>query len=277
MFAIVTDSTCDLPEDIIRKFRITIVPQYIMIGDKIFRDRIDISSDYLYSIMAHQNVVPKTSQPTPVDYISAYEMLAHFESILCLTPPKNLSGAYNSAILASQSVSTPVYVMDTNTISMGLGFIVLKSCMLRDSDYKVIPAIDILKQNILKIGLLFTVRSLDYLYNSGRVDAIGTLIGNALQVKPIIFIENGTPVIKTRVRTYQRALNYFLEHLHEVNRVGVFRSVAVIHAGAFGEAQRLLQHLDATFDIHNSYIHTVSPTIGSHVGPGAIGIAYEIE
>jgi len=272
--AIVTDSTCDIPPDLVQKHDLTIVPLYILWGDRQLIDGVDIDQETFFARLPDDPDHPSTSQPTPGDFVRVLEKLAARE-ILVIALSDALSGTYESACQAREQLDVPVHVFDSRSLSMGLGFQVLAAARAREDGADVQGMIAAAERVRDRLSILLTVDTLEYLHRGGRIGAAAKLLGSMVQLKPMLGVNHECgilePVEKTRTR--KRALARILEGTFE--RVDPDRPirVAVLHGAAPEEARMLLDQVQQRCTPVETVLAPITPVLGVHGGPGTIGLA----
>ncbi|MHB0858166.1 MAG: DegV family protein [Anaerolineae bacterium] len=272
--AIITDSTCDLPAEMVAQYGIDIVPLYLMWGQEQLRDGVDIDNATFYSRLPRDPIHPTTSQPTPADFVRAIER-CEAEEIVIVTISQNLSGTFASAIAAKDMVTLPVHVVDSFATSMGLGWQVLAVARVREqggSVQEMVAAAEAVRRNT---SVLFTVDSLDYLHKGGRIGGAARLIGTALQLKPLLCVDTKTGRIDAieRTRTRKKALQRLIEASAERLGQGKNLHVGIINGAAPDEAAYLVDEVTARWQPTEVTLSAITPVLGVHGGPGLVGIA----
>lgn len=278
MVAIVTDSTCDLPAATIQQHQLEIVPQYIVWGDESLRDGIDIDTTTFYRRLATSTTLPHTSRPTPTDMINAWEaarVQQNADEVLCITATSKASGTYPSAMEALPQVDFPVRVIDSRLISMGMGFLVLRAVELRDAGLGLDEIAAQVERYIPQIDVFFTVATLDFLHRGGRIGKARHMVGSALQIKPLLHLDDGQVTAYGSVRTRGKALNRLLELADQHLANCSVRRVAVIHGEAPEEAARLSHEVKERLQPDQFFQSSICAAIGVHAGPGVIGLALD--
>jgi DegV family protein with EDD domain len=278
MIALVTDSTCDLPRELAAALKIKIVPQYVIFGEESFRDGVDLDGETFYKRLENSPVMPRTSQPSASDFLVAYQQARQeFEAdqVLCLTISSKLSGSYSSAMQAAQAADFKVRVLDSQFTSMALGFLMLKAATLRDEGVKLEEISRHLEARIKKIDVFFTLATLDFLHRGGRIGRAQHLIGSALQIKPILHLQNGMVTPQESVRTRSRAVRRMLDLLEERLATCPIKRIAVLHGRAAEEADQMAAEVQKTLAPQHFYRGIASATVGTHTGPGVLGIAFD--
>ncbi len=277
MIAIVTDSTCDISKELAAKHKIHIVPQNIIWGTENLRDGIDLSTDEFYTRLAQDSTLPTTSAPAPGDYVSAFQtLLESANEVLCLTLSKEVSATYQSAVQGAELSKLPVTVFDTQYVSMAQGILVLLAAELRDAGCTTAEIIAELERHIPNTRIYFLVSTLDYLHRGGRIGKAKHLMGQALNIKPILHFVNGKIHPKESVRTHNKALNRLLEIVQDEGSTRRPNRVAVMHGQAPNEARFLVDRLRQRFEPAHFYQTNVCAAVGVHCGPGVVGICYDL-
>jgi DegV family protein with EDD domain len=272
--AIVTDSTCDIPAELLQQYDLTVVPLYVVWGDEQLRDGVDIDEDAFFARLPEDPIHPKTSQPTPGDFVRAIEGLEAPE-VLVITLTKALSGTYESACQAAQEVDLPVHVIDSYSLSMGLGWQVLAAARAREQGADVEGMIAAAQRVREGMSLLLTVDTLEYLHRGGRIGSAAKLLGSVVQLKPLLEIDHTTGVLEPveKIRTRKRALRRLVEESFQ--RIDPAKPIhaAVIHGASPEDARALLDQILERCERVEPLIAPITPVLGVHGGPGVVGIA----
>jgi DegV family protein with EDD domain len=269
---IVTDSTCDLPAETIAQYGIYVAPLYINVGDKGYLDGIDITREEFYRQLPNFPVHPTTAVPSPLKFRALYNALADegATEILSIHISMSLSAVMDVASLAAKEMtSVPVTVFDSQQLSMGTGFQVVMAAKMAAAGCSVKEILAVLNQQIQRSHVFAALDTLEFLKRSGRMNKYIAGLGSLLQIKPILTMYNGKPGTE-RTRTRERAVKRLLEMLEAV---GSLESVAIVHTHAperVAELHSLAAHLLPSSNVLTAEI---TPVIGSHIGPGAVGFA----
>jgi len=270
---IITDSTSYLPPDKIEEFGIQVVPLEITLGGISFREG-DMSNQEYYSRLKSTNDFPTTSQPPVGDFVEAFKKYGPQETYICLVISELLSGTFHSAETAASLLPDyDITVMDSRSTSMGLGFQVLKAAEMARQGFNRDEIIPELVKIRTAIKLNFIVDNLEYLVRGGRLGRASGMLGNLLQVKPILGVIDGRIEPLDKVRSKSRAVKHIVQALQNQVENGSVSAVAVIHADHESEALELKQQVEQFF-MGPILFSEVGPTLGSHVGPGALGLIY---
>ena len=227
MIKIMADSTCDLSEEIIKKYNIGIAPLNIMIGDKVYRDRIDISSDEFFEILPTLEELPSTSMPSPEEYIKIIDqgILDGYTEFLCICMSSGTSASYTSAELAKKyfyernpDSNVKIHVVDSLSMSHGSGWLIMKSAQLLEEGYTFEQLVDFNETYKIKMKHFLCVDDLNNLIKSGRLSNTSAIIGKLLRVKPIMTMKNTKGAIVAKERGWNKVLKYYIkEYLERVD------------------------------------------------------------
>ncbi len=269
---IVTDSTADLPESLIKELNITVVPLKVSFGDKVYREGIDISAKTFFEKLGQSTELPRTSQPSPGEFQEIYRELAcDGSSIISIHLSSHLSGTCQSAQLAKSSLPhLDITVVDSKQVSMGLGMIVLAAARAAKDGKTEIEILASIEKIIRKMQTYIVVDTLEYLKKGGRIGKASALMGTVLNIKPILTIEDGiiTPFEKTRGKA--KAIERIIELVKEFSdKNGLIRS-AIVHADALDEAVDLHGKLITGIKYCELIISEIGAVVGTHGGPGTI-------
>jgi fatty acid kinase fatty acid binding subunit len=269
---VVTDSTCDLPAEVIARYGISVIPLYINIGERGYLDGVEITRAEFYNQLPTCKVQPTTAAPPPEKYRAVYETLAQQEAteILSIHISKTLSAVVDTARLAAQEIkSIPVTVFDSRQLSLGTGFLVETAARLAQAGQTLDEILLALNNQIKRSYVFAALDTLKYLRRSGRMNGVVTGLGSLLQIKPIMKMYDSKPDSE-RVRTRRRAMQRVIELLGEK---GPLERVAIVHTHAperVEELRRQAAHLLPGGEILSM---DITPVIGVHIGPGAAGFA----
>lgn len=275
---IVTDSTAYIPDDLVRKYDIKVAPQILIWGEETLRDGIDILPDEFYQRLKTAKVMPTTSQAT----IAAFEeiftpMVERGEPILALLLSAKLSGTIQSAEQAKTSFpKARIEIVDSNSVSMAMGFQVLAAARAAKDGASFDEVVELARRGKEHTGVLFVVDTLEFLHRGGRIGGATRLVGTALNLKPLLEVMNGRVEPIERVRTKAKARARLLDVFEErVNGKTPLR-IGAIHASAAEEAQELLAEAVKRFAPAETTLSVASPVVGTHAGPGTVGLAYSV-
>jgi DegV family protein with EDD domain len=279
--AVVADSVCCLPQEIVEKYDISIVPLEIIYEGKSYRDGIDITPNEVYKIMRRKENLPTTSTASVGDFLNAYRELSDkTENILCITLTSLQSKVYEAALAAREMAKeempkTPVEVFDSRSVAGALGFIVREAARKASQGAGLSETIQAAQKMMGKVNFLAVLDTLYYLARLGRIGRAVAWAGSLLDMKPIL--EHNPAVGETmpvaRPRTKRKAVERMLKIMAE--RIGDSRvHVVVQHADEIGEAKKLAAEIESRFKCVEMSITEFAPVMGVHTGPGLLAIGF---
>jgi DegV family protein with EDD domain len=279
MLKIVMDGAGDIPKEWQDEYDVQVIPINIHFENKTFQQGIDLSNDDFYRIADTSGVIPKTSQPTPQQFVEFYKRIAQAsDTILSLHVTSKLSGTYNSAVFAAQELKNIFNIIpfDSGSGSAAMGFMCKEVRQLEKAGstlQAILARLDTIRQNV---NIVLTLDTLEYARRSGRVKAIQAALAALVKIKPVIILKDGTLDMGEKVRTRQRAINRVIEIIHE--RVDDrLVNVAVVHSQSLDTAKELMQKVRETFHINELILSDLSIGVAANLGPGTIGIvAYAV-
>ncbi|MBA7517099.1 DegV domain-containing protein [subsurface metagenome] len=274
-FAIVTDSASDITREIALKYNISIVPIYIHLDGKEFRDGIDIDSNRIYELQQKEKAIFSTSAPSPHDFIEVYKrLLKKHKKIFSIHISSNLSAVIKSALIARDLLDAGerIEIFDSLSGTMGTGLMVIAAARAAGKGYsfqKILRILSFLRENIRLYG---TIDTLKYLRRSGRVPAITSFISRLLLIKLLLGINNGVVgMIGISFTRYGSLLEITRRVIRDFRKER-WVMVSVIHTLGFGQSREILKKLQVPLNIVYSTVTKCTPAVGAHTGPGLIGI-----
>jgi DegV family protein with EDD domain len=272
--AIVVDSTADFPEAPARFPNWRVVPLYVRFGEESYRDYVELGPEEFYARLRTARELPTTSQPTPGDFLAAYQELEGYERIYSLHIAAKLSGTYESARMAAAELEGDrVRAIDSGTASAAvamLGLAVQRRLERGTSDEEVDALVERYRR---EQGLLFTVDTLEFLQRGGRIGRAAAMAGQLLNIKPILTIADGEVVPLKRVRGNQKALQEFTNRLRDESPDDPGLRVGIAHADAPDRIDALRALVtDVRPQAQIEHVTTLGAVIGTHSGPGCVGL-----
>jgi DegV family protein with EDD domain len=271
---VVTDSACDLPDELIENLGIAVVPLTIRFGREELVDRKELSTDEFWRRLEASDVLPETSAPSAGAFEETFRRLAGdgATGIVCINLSSKLSATMQAAQVAAQSVqdACPIEVIDSLQVSMGLGNLCITAAE-RGVDGDSLEAIvaDVMdRRNRTK--LFGTLDTLEYLKRGGRVGNARALLGSMLAIKPVVEVLDGQVEEAGKVRTRSKALRLLVDKVKE----GPFENLAVLEGNA-PDIDELLDQLEPLSPRDEIVIGQIGPVIGTHAGPGVIGVTFQ--
>ena len=273
---IVTDSTAYIPKDLCNKYDIQVVPQVLIWGDETYADGVDIYPDEYYRRLSSAKIMPSTSQASPQTFETLFQkLLSEDREILAILVSEKLSGTIASAIQAKQNLpDAPIEIVDSYTVAMAMGFIALESAKAANQGASLNECKALAEQARLNTGVVFAVETLEFLHRGGRIGGASRFFGTALNIKPILEVRDGRVEAVERVRTRKKSLARLIEIIEEQTAGKQPVHLATLHANAQSEALELLEQAKNRIGGVEHILSEVSPVVGTHAGPGTLGLAY---
>jgi DegV family protein with EDD domain len=274
---IVTDSACDLPDKLADELGIDIVPLTIRFGDLEFVDRQDLTSGDFWSRCAASPVLPETAAPSSGAFEKAFRKAATagYDGIACIVLSSRLSATIQSAQIAAAAVKTeiPVRVIDSLSVTVGLGLIVVAAARLALEGAPLDQVVAKAEEIVPRSRVYAALDTLENLQKGGRIGRAQALLGSMLQVKPIIEVRDGAVEPESRQRTRSKALRRLVELVDKATQQGPIENLAVVHADA-PDVDELLRQLSSRYPRQEIIVGEIGPVIGTHSGLRAMGVTF---
>ncbi|WP_240375264.1 DegV family protein [Bacillus piscicola] len=276
---IVTDSTSDIPSELLKKFDISVVPLKVLMGNETYLDGVNLTPERFYENLEKMDGLPTTSQPSPYEFETMYRRLYEKKgnedlAVLSIHLSAALSGTVQSAMLAAEEVKKDfdVEVVDSKRASYAVGIIVVEIAKMAQSGASMEECKDRLSQLMEDTPVYFLVDSLEYLQKNGRIGKASALIGSLLKMKPVLSLtENGEVYPYQKVRGRKKALSVIRDALQERYKDKPVH-IGVAHAGDVGTIDELLQHVRDVLNVQSEVVTTIGAVIGSHTGRGTVAV-----
>lgn len=270
---VVTDSTADLPPEIVQELDIAVVPLQVIFGEHAYRDGVDMTSEEFFRRLPQAAELPRTSQPSPGDFQQVYERLAEqTDRILSVHLSSGFSGTVETARQAAVALGDrcQIEVIDSGTVSMALGFAVIAAARAAKAGADLAmcaeAARSILRRQRLAVGL----DTLEYLRRGGRIGRAQAFLGGLLRLKPILTVRDGVAHPLARVRTHRKALDELLRVCLEGSAI---EEAAVMYTTNLEDARFLTDEIRRRCPGVPVHVGRIGPVIGVHGGPGLIGVS----
>ena len=280
--AIVTDSIACLTRELVEQYGIRIVPANILSGDKVYKDWVDITPDEAYELFLKDPERFTTSPASPMDYLEAYrEVSQRTKNILCVTVSTKLSTMYDVARVAKDQAEAELHqasieVLDSQTATAAEGFVALAAARVAAEGKnlaEVVKAAEEVRDRVRVVILLDTVR---YVYRSGRIPKVAARAGSIFNIRPIFTISSGAVHFVSVVRSREHGIDQLLKKMRD--KVGRNRvHIAVMHAYAQDEAERLKERVSSEFNCAELWLTEFSPVMGYACGTGTLAFAFYCE
>jgi DegV family protein with EDD domain len=276
--ALVTDSTAYLPRDLVKRFHITVVPQVLIWGEKMYEDGVNILPEEFYRRLAESKTMPTTSQVSVANMHRAFQSLTRegFD-VLGMFLSEKLSGTFQSAVQGRELLDEgrdKIHLLDTNTTTMAMGFQVLAVARAAAQGATVAECKALAARAKETTGVYFVVDTLEFLHRGGRIGGAQRLLGTALNLKPLLSVRDGRVEAVERIRTKAKAMDRLVDIVVEQCKGKTPIRLATLHANSFEDAKSMVDAASRHLDVAETIYSEISPVVGTHTGPGTVGIAY---
>jgi DegV family protein with EDD domain len=273
--AIVTDGVSSLTPAQGEQYGLKVAPIYVIFDEKTYLSGVNLDASEFYRLLRANKKLPTTSQPIAKDFIDIFTKLKdEVDEIVTVVVSHHLSATLQSALMAQKEFTEiPVHVINSESVSLGLGMMAIAGARAAAQGQDAQQVLQLLEKIKQSMNVIFTVETLEYLHKGGRIGGATALLGSALSIKPILYIKDGRiePLEKTRTR--KRAVARLLELVEE--KVGRSETqFAILHCEAEQEAVALGEEIKAKFNCVDLVISEAGPVIGTHAGPGTLGVAF---
>lgn len=277
--AILVDSGTDVPQELIEKYQMYVIPLKIIYKDRVYTDKVDITPEEIYQRLPQE--IPGTSLPDGETITKIFEQIKQdgYEKILAVTISSGLSGTYNIVrLIAQQQEELEAYVLDTKNIGIGAGFSAIQAAKWLEEGMEWSLLIERLNELVKQTKVFFNVATLEYLQKGGRIGLVASILGTALKLNPIISCnDEGIYYTVGKARGRKKSLNRTVSYVKE--RVGTAKvfNLAVAHGDAKEEATEMMARLKEEFpQAQQIYFGQISPALVVHTGPGLLGVGVQV-
>jgi DegV family protein with EDD domain len=276
MIRIVTDSTANVPPDIVAQYGISVIPLKVTFGGHAYRDGVDINTEEFYRLLQESDHLPQTSQPSSGEFLDLYSAILTEESdIVSIHISSELSGTMNSAQMAREMLPNPerIHLVDSRFTALATGMMVIAAAEAAHAGKSTQEILRLLNHMIQTTMLYFAVDTLEYLEKGGRIGGAAAFLGTMMKIKPLLCFEDGSISAVEKVRTKSKVTCRMLDLVEQ--QVGADTPVwaGVIHTNASSDAEELADRLASRFHCLRAYLADAGPTLGTHGGPGCLGLA----
>jgi DegV family protein with EDD domain len=273
---VVTDSSASLPDSIRKELDIKVIPLWLIWDDESYLDGVDIDPETFYRRLRDSKSLPSSTQPTVAEFKEYYSSLGEICcGVVCVLASSKISGTVDSAIAAREQIpDVPVRVVDSFFSAMGQGLIVIQAARAAAAGKPIEEVARIAEHVRDKTQLLFVVDTLEFLHKGGRIGGAKRLLGTALNIKPILHFEDGLIQPLSQTRTKKKGVMELLDIAEERLDNQPMAEAAVVHVDCVGEGKDLVKLVQERFNPPQIHLSDVSPVVGTHVGPGGLGLAF---
>ena len=269
---VVTDSGADIAPDLACELSITIIPNYVHFGTSTYRNGIDITASEFYPRLAQKRPLPTTSSVSPGAYAEVFNRIAaEANEIISLHLPTQLSAGFNSASVARDWVKEcRIEVIDTGSASIGMGLVAIEAARLAQQGASLEEVVAMVRGLLPRLHLLALLETTEYALKGGRLGKAGLILGSIVKIRALIRLRQGEVHPVGIARTRRKAIDRIYEWVQGFPSI---RELAIAHSAAAEEAQGLADRLGSIFPRERIYVSVISPALGTHTGPGALGVA----
>lgn len=274
---IISDSTCDLTDELIKKNDIEIIPLYVNFNEETYLDGVNLDVKRMYQLVSEKKVLPKTAAPSPGAFVEVFQKyLDQGFEILYLGIGSKFSATFTSANVAKNTLeSDDIYLVDSLNLSSGTGLLVLKACRFKDAGLNAKEIKEKVEEIVPKVRSQFVIDTLEYLYKGGRLNALSALVGGMLRVKPIIKVRDGVMVVGKKGRgTIKNGINLMLQEVFNDRENIDPEFMMITHSLADEASSYIRERIDSQISVENIYDTHAGCVISSHCGKGTIGVLY---
>jgi len=276
--ALVTDSTADITEEVKKDCDIHVIPLKVRFGEQEYTDG-ELTSEDFYRRIMEGKILPKTSQPTPEEFSRLYSnLLEEYQEVISVHISSALSGTFNAAYLAKEKFKEKIHLVDSKTISLGAGLMVMEVAKNIKEGQDIEWILENLKKARKNIETLFTLNTLEYLQKGGRIGKVQGFMGSLLNIKPIIRVgDDGVYHTYGKAHSQKKALDSVVQAYHDLTKERKPIRLVVAHGAAQKAGLYLKEALEYAFQLQATVFTQVGPVIGVHTGPGTVGAAIQFE
>ncbi|MCT4618761.1 MAG: DegV family protein [Marinisporobacter sp.] len=284
MIKIMADSTCDLSQEIVEKYKISLVPLTINIEGKVYKDRVDIKPDDFYNVIEELDKEPTTAMPSPTEYLKKIHQAVSegYKEILCICMSSGTSGAYQSAVIAKDyffeenpESTIKIHIIDSKCMSHGSGWLILKSARLREKGASFEELIAFNEHYKINVKHFLSVDDLDHLVKSGRLTNASAFLGKLLRLKPIMSMKKGKGAIVAKERGRKKVLKHYVDEFLNRNDKEITDFIIIGYTSDRMVAENLKNKIIKETDFDGDiFIMQMGVAVGTHVGLGGISMFF---
>ncbi len=276
--ALVTDGTADITDELKKDYDIHVVPMKVMFGDEVYSDG-EITHEDFYRRLAEGKVLPKTSQPSPEDFGHLYaKLLEEYQEVISVHVSSALSGTMNAAYVAREKIKEKIHIVDSKTISLSIGLMLMEAARNIKEGYDVAWILDNLAKARTNIETLLTLNTMEYLQKGGRIGRVQGFMGALLNIKPIIRVgDDGVYQTYGKAHSQKKALDILAQSVQDLAKGRKAIRLVIVHGAAHQAGSYIRETLENAFQLQATAFTQVGPVIGVHTGPGTVGIGVQYE
>lgn len=273
---IVIDSTSDVTDEIIEKYNLKVVPLTVNFEEKSYLDKIELSSKEFFEKLAAAKKLPTTTLVSPGAFVEAFsEILLEGDKVLGLFVASEFSGTYDSARMARNMIgSDDIHIIDTRSVCLGSFALILEAIELVQQNKTIEEIVEILNRLKEKIVVVAALDTLKYLEKGGRLSKGQAVVGSLLNIKPIVAIKDGEIKVIEKLRGKNKTVKWFDEWIEKNNYDLSDKTVLLFHGNAYNQLKLLRETIEDKYKIKNIIENEIGPVIGTHSGPGVLGMGF---
>jgi DegV family protein with EDD domain len=274
---IITDTMCDVPKDWAEKYNIRVMPLTVHFGEASYKDGVNITMQEFYSKLEASENLPTTSQVPPIEFLDAFnDELNNGNDIICINGSSQLSGTYNSALLAkNQLESDKIHVIDSEGVTLGAGLLAIKAARLAEQGMISTEIVNEIRESVKRMKYFYIVDTLKYLHKGGRISLSTSVIGSILNIKPILTIKGGKLEMLDKSRGIKKAIAETFDIIKENGWTLENKVVGINHTNSLENLGLLEAYLKKEYQVKEVIIGEVGSVVATHAGPGAVAIYFE--
>jgi DegV family protein with EDD domain len=278
MVKIVTDSTSDLPKELVERYNIHVIPLTVFFGEDAYKDGIDLTPDSFIEKLKAAKELPTTSQPSPGDFAELYKNLTEDGSeVVSLHISSALSGTYQSAVMGYEMLEEgKVYPVDTRSATVGLGLLAVEAAKMAEAGESAEMIAEKMNAWVPNHHLFLAVDTLEFLQKGGRIGRAQGLLGSLLNIKPILRLVDGVVTPVEKVRGFSKAVNRMVEAALSEIKPGQKAVFATSHLANPQGSQTISDKIKEKYPDAEIIVNDGGPVIGAHVGPGTVGVVVQV-
>jgi DegV family protein with EDD domain len=272
---IITDSTCDLSLDFMQENGIRFLPLFVDMGTKVYKDKLEIDNATFYEAIKDKNVKPKTAQVAPFSFEEAFkEELDKGNEVICINISSALSGTNGAANIAKGNLdSDKIYVIDSKSVSLGEGYLVKVAAEMAKGGHSAKEIVEHIEGLIAKQDVILAFDTMEMLKRGGRISPAKAAIGGILGIKPMLTIVDGKLEPVGKAKGKKAAVKEMVQYLKNKN-IDITKTVSVVHSNDPEACQSMAETLKAELNVTDIITSEIGPVVGTHAGPGAVGIFF---
>lgn len=276
MIRIMTDSTSDIPVSLVEKWNILVAPLTVNFEDGSYKDGVDLTGDAFFEKLAQVDVLPTTSQVSIGEFVTLFEReLETYDAVVCINLSSELSGTYNAAVQAKEVIGTDrIHVIDSRLVAFALGMVVVESARRLEEGASLEAILSFAESAHRQMANFYIIDTMDYLLKGGRLSKNEAFLGNLLNIKPVLTIEDGVLKSRDKARGRKKAVKQVFVEISKDYEACPFDKIAVYRSAESPMYEDLIERISSAFPEVEIIRAEVGTVVGTHAGPGCAAITY---